>query len=113
VPGNETEQAALGFLHANCSHCHNASRPKRASSRCFDPENDIDFSLRADEASTPGETSTYRTATDVCIEPGHPNESKLIELVSQRGRFNQMPPLASEVVDTAAVALLRRWIEEM
>lgn len=22
VPGNETEQAALGYLHANCSHCH-------------------------------------------------------------------------------------------
>jgi hypothetical protein len=112
VPGNEIEQAALGYLHANCSHCHNASRPKRAGSRCFDPENDLDFSLRADEASSPAETRTYRTATEV-IEPGHPNESKLIELVSRRGRFSQMPPLASDVVDTAAVALLRRWIEEM
>jgi hypothetical protein len=112
VPGNETEQAALGYLHANCSHCHNASRPKRAGSRCFDPEDDIDFMLRAEEGGSASETSTYRTTKDV-IEPGKPSESRLIELVSQRSRFSQMPPLASEVVDPAAVILLRRWIEEM
>jgi hypothetical protein len=112
VPGNETEQAALGYLHANCSHCHNASRPSRTGSRCFDPQNDIDFTLGAEEGTTVAETRTYRTAMDH-IQPGQPNESRLLDLVSQRSRFTQMPPLASEVVDTAAVALLRRWIEEM
>ncbi|MFZ5892787.1 MAG: hypothetical protein ACOY0T_17135 [Myxococcota bacterium] len=113
VPGNETEQAALGYLHANCSHCHNASRPQRGGSRCFDPESDIDFLLRAEEATSVADTNAYRTARGDCIEPGKPNDSKLIDLVGQRSRFRQMPPLASEVVDTAAVALLRRWIEEM
>jgi hypothetical protein len=112
VPGNETEQAALGYLHANCSHCHNASRPSRAGARCFDPENDLDFSLRANEGTAASETSAYRTTTDA-VEPGRPDDSSLIELVSQRSRFKQMPPLATEVVDTTAVALLRRWIEEM
>lgn len=112
VPGNETEQAALGYLHANCSHCHNTARPKQAGSRCFDPENDLDFLLRADDAATVSQTSTYRTTAEV-IEPGNPDDSTLLELVSQRSRFKQMPPLASEVVDDAAVALLRRWIEEM
>ncbi len=112
VPGSETEQAALGYLHANCSHCHNASRPNRPQSRCFDPENDVDFLLRAGEGPTASATSTYRTATDH-IEPGHPGQSRLIDLVSQRSRFGSMPPLASEVVDTAGVTLLRRWIEEM
>jgi hypothetical protein len=113
VPGNDTEQAALGYLHANCSHCHNASRPTRPGSRCFDPENDLDFLLRADEAPSVTETSTYRTATTDVIEPGHPNDSSLLDLVSERSRFTQMPPLASERVDTDAVALLRRWIEGM
>jgi hypothetical protein len=37
----------------------------------------------------------------------------MIDLVNQRGRFSQMPPLASELVDAAGVALLRRWIEAM
>ena len=112
VPGNETEQAALGYLHANCSHCHNASRPKHAGARCFDPENDLDFLLRADDATRVSETSTYRTTAEV-IEAGHPDHSALIDLVSQRSRFKQMPPLASEAVDSTAVTLLRRWIEEM
>lgn len=113
VPGDATEQAALGYLHANCSHCHNASRPERDGARCFDPDSDIDFSLNAGGASSVSATSTYRTAKGVCFEPGAPDESKLIELVGERGRFNQMPPLATEVVDAAAVTLLRRWIEEM
>jgi hypothetical protein len=112
VPGNQTEQAALGYLHANCSHCHNASRPSRTGARCFDPENDLDFLLRADGAATVSETSTYRTTTDV-IERGDPNSSSLLALVSQRSRFKQMPPLATEMVDPVAVDLLRRWIEAM
>jgi hypothetical protein len=37
----------------------------------------------------------------------------MIELVGQRSRFRQMPPLATEVVDSDAVAILRRWIEAM
>ncbi|HVJ19948.1 MAG TPA: hypothetical protein VM686_31255, partial [Polyangiaceae bacterium] len=113
IPGNETEQAALGYLHANCSHCHNASRPSRSGARCFDPESDVDFLLRADEGPLATGTRTYRTATDVCIEPGRPDDSPMIELMSQRSRFRQMPPLASERIDAAAVALLRRWIEAM
>lgn len=113
VPGNETEQAALGYLHANCSHCHNRSRPERRGARCFDPESDIDFSLRADEAVAVSETDTYRTAMGEGIRPGRPDDSRIIELMSRRSRFSQMPPLATETVDTEAVALLRRWIEEM
>lgn len=113
VPGNDLEQAALGYLHANCSHCHNASRPKRSGARCFDPEKNIDFLLRAAEEPNVSATGTYRTAIDDYLEPGHPDDSRIIELMNQRGRFRQMPPLASEVVDTAAVALLRRWIEAM
>jgi hypothetical protein len=113
VPGNETEQAALGYLHANCSHCHNASRPSRAGSRCFDPESDLDFSLRADEGSTAANTRTYRTAIGEYVQPRQPSESRLLELVAQRGRFKRMPPLATELVDGGGVALLTRWIEEM
>lgn len=112
VPGNDVEQAALGYLHANCSHCHNATRPPRAGARCFDPEKDLDFSLRADEGPSVSETSAYRTAKDV-IAPGHPDDSSLLDLVNRRGRFRQMPPLATEQIDQPAVALLRQWIEEM
>jgi hypothetical protein len=113
VPGSDSERAALGYLHANCSHCHNQDRPARSGARCFDPENELDFALSVDALGAPADTATYRSAVDSVVEPGEPGESRLIDLVSRRGFFKQMPPLASERVDDSAVSLLERWIREM
>lgn len=115
VPGNDTERRALGYLHANCGHCHNQDRPARTGKRCFDPENRLDFWLRVDELETVASTSTYRSAIGSAIEPGAPDDSALITRVNRRGDryFVGMPPLGTERVDVANVELLRRWIGEM
>lgn len=113
VPGTDTERAALGYLHANCSHCHNQNRPERSSARCFDPENELDFSLSVNALGAPAETASYRSAIDSVVEPTRPDQSRLFELVSRRGFGRQMPPLATERVDDGAVILLERWIREM
>ncbi len=44
------------------------------------------------------ERATFRTL----IQPGEPSKSRLLELVSHRGRGRQMPPLATEEVDEYA-----------
>jgi hypothetical protein len=113
VPGNDSERQALGYLHANCSHCHNQNRPKRHGARCFDPKKPFDFSLSVAALGSPTETATYRSAIDSVIKPGRPGKSRLIELVSKRGFGAQMPPLATERVDHAAVTLLSQWIQEL
>lgn len=113
VPGSEIESAALGYLHANCSHCHHQNRPERSGARCFDPESELDFSLSVNALGTPQDTATYRSAVGSVVEPGRPEESRLLELVSRRGFFKQMPPLATERVDGTAKILLERWIREM
>ena len=110
VPGNSVERAALGYLHANCSHCHNQARPASGGARCFDPRKDFDFTLSANALDSPQSTPVYRTAMGSAFEPGNPDGSKAIELVSGRGLFKQMPPLATEHVDTEAVANLRAWV---
>jgi hypothetical protein len=114
LPGTLVEGAALGYLHANCSHCHNQSGAAAASGKCLDPNDrldfDLDFSLNSDELTSTSNTATYRTALDRVIEPGKPGDSKLLELVEARGAFEQMPPLATERVDADAVHLLREWI---
>jgi hypothetical protein len=112
LPGTATEQAALGYLHANCSHCHNQARPEHAGARCFDPENELDFRLLLADLTTPAATQTYRTMHRV-VKAGHPAQSRLIDLVSSRGFLKQMPPLASNRVDDQALSVLRRWIEEL
>jgi hypothetical protein len=113
VPGNSTERAALGYIHANCGHCHNQDRPPAEGPRCYDPENDLDFWLRVDRLGAPGATPTYESAIDHVVEPRDPDGSKLLRLVSRRGTDLHMPPLGTERVDDDGVKLLRAWIEGM
>jgi hypothetical protein len=112
LPGHATQQAALGYLHANCGNCHNAERPAASGARCFDPESKLDFKLSVNELGAVEDTGTYRTKGAV-VKAGRPGKSRLIELISDRGAFASMPPLATDEVDHDALALLRRWIEEM
>jgi len=109
VPGTVTERAALGYLHANCGHCHNQKRPEADGARCFDPQNELDFRLSVHSLGSVAETPTRHTLGKA-VKAGKPEESRLIELMSNRGFLAQMPPLATERVDHDAVALLSDFI---
>ena len=111
IPGGPVEVAALGYLHANCSHCHNLTRPEHDGARCFEPKDRYDFTLAVGELDALGATPTYRTVVGDAVKPGDPDGSRLYELVSSRGMFRQMPPLATEKVDSTATANIRAWIE--
>jgi hypothetical protein len=113
VPGNSVEAAALGYLHANCGHCHNQVRPESSGARCFEPRSNDDFTLTVAQLDGVLSTPTYRTVVGQAVKRADPDGSKLYELVSSRGLFRQMPPLATEKVDSAAVANLRAWIEAL
>jgi hypothetical protein len=105
-------RAALGYLHANCGHCHNQQRSPRSGLRCFDPENELDLLLRAGELGAVTQTAAYRTALGQTIKPGDPGGSAVLERMSSRSRFPPgMPPLASERIDDQGLALMRVWIQ--
>jgi uncharacterized membrane protein len=110
VPGDAATRLALGYLHANCGHCHNQDRPAAAASRCYDPDNQLDYWLSARSLATADATPAYRTAKGFAFEPGAPDDSRMLELMSQRGFLRQMPPLGTERVDARGVALIREWI---
>jgi uncharacterized repeat protein (TIGR03806 family) len=102
--GQPVEDRARAWIDANCSHCH---RPGTS--------NPMD--LRG---------TTPLAATDTCevsprfgdlgvrgarvLVPGDPDRSVLFLRASRRGS-GQMPPLATERLDDAAVDIVRRWIE--
>lgn len=109
------ERAALGYLHGNCSNCHNARGPLAS----------LDFSLEvriAGGAATPAAlaSAVERTARFqpsgaapmARLAPGHPEASLLLQRMSRRDPIFAMPPLGSHVVDRQAVALVERWIRE-
>jgi uncharacterized membrane protein len=110
LPGSDTDQRALGYLHANCGHCHNQDRPAAASSRCYDPENELDFWLRTERLSSVTDTPTYRSGRGAAFEPGAPNSSRMLELMEGRGFLRQMPPLGTEAVDDHGLRAVRTWI---
>jgi len=115
IPGSDLDRAALGYLHANCGHCHNSQRPPRgAGPRCYDPERSLDFWLpSASDANDVRELPAYTSSVPRFVTPGRPDESRLITLVSRRGFRLHMPPLASREVDTEGVRLLGEWIASL
>jgi hypothetical protein len=98
LPGSELDQQALGYLHANCSHCHNSDRPERKGARCYDPQRSFDFALRLDSLESVEQTPGFKTVSQV--------GSGVLHVLENR----YMPPIAVERVDQAAVELLGRWI---
>lgn len=115
VAASAIERAALGYLHGNCGHCHNEQGPL----------GNVGLFLRQTTATTiqPAIASTFNyplkkplpgQAADAMlrIDPQHPDRSALIQRMASRFAALQMPPLGTELVDSEAVDLIRRWIAQ-
>jgi hypothetical protein len=101
LPGDADAQAALGYLHANCGHCHNSAPPARS---CMDPDVH-DLWLQIDDLS-----SVEATATFAAIDA---EGDTLVRRMSRRSWPGRMPPLGSQIVDDDAIDLLERWIARL
>lgn len=116
-PGTQTEQDALGYLHANCGNCHNDSKDGI-------PHTDLNLWVNIGFA-TPQDTPTWKTAVNIPsqlfktqhvdsrIEPGSPQHSSLYYRMSKRGNNAQMPPIASKRPDEEGLQIIHQWIEEL
>lgn len=114
-PGDAVTAAALGYLHANCAHCHNPSGTSW-------PDTQMDLRLETTDTA-PERTAAYRTtvgkhlqyfrhpALTARVIPGDPAASALLYRMQVRADKISMPPLATELIDPAGVESVRRWIE--
>lgn len=105
---------AVGWLHANCGHCHNINGASW-------PDTDMTLRWRYAEGALESSllyTSTVGVATKsykkdgitTRIEPGVPDESGVLHRMELRVDGGSMPPLATEIVDDAGISLVRAWI---
>jgi hypothetical protein len=112
---SDTERAALGYLHANCGHCHNRSdsavpvrlalaQEARGDRLDADAvrESALAFALRAPR--TEGVPRARR------VVPGDPGASVLAQRMRSRHPQVQMPPIGTQLVDDQGRALVERWI---
>jgi len=96
---------ARSYLHANCAYCHRPSGPTS-----------VDIDLRAgtllentNACNVAPSAGDLGIANALLIAPGEPARSVLPARAAVRDS-NAMPPLASNLVDSAGVALLESWI---
>jgi hypothetical protein len=126
-PGDELTAAALGYLHANCGHCHNS----RGTAW---PDTQMVLRLGVDELGSAGDaasgapsplperTELYQSVVGQAVQyfrdedfpvravPGAPQQSALIGRMGVRGPRAQMPPLGTEMLDAAGLDLVMGWI---
>jgi hypothetical protein len=117
LPGDEPTRRGLGYLHANCAHCHNQHRPlqRPGDPRCFDPRREIDLSLRTDQLARIEDTPVFRSCVDGALVPGDAEGSALFRRA--RGDLEafqaRMPPLANDVPDPSVLPVLRAFIDAL
>ncbi len=122
IPGTQQEQELLGYLHANCGHCHqdSASASARTALRLWLPLGPLA------QANGIEDTPFYQTTvnknvsqsdisppnTTIHVVPGAPQDSALFLRISgaNRGTTYKMPPLGTEDADPTFVTLLESWI---
>jgi hypothetical protein len=89
-------EPALGYLHANCGHCHNDSGPLA----------EVGLSL-AQRAGDP-HASAARTAHTATAR-----RDDLVRRIRSTNPYVRMPPLGVSIVDNDGVALVEQWLSRL
>ncbi|HSA88567.1 MAG TPA: hypothetical protein VLF42_01570 [Burkholderiales bacterium] len=84
---------ALGYLHANCGHCHNDSGPLA----------EVGLAL-AQRAGAPLESAARAARTALA------RSDDLLRRIRSTSPHVRMPPLGVSVVDAEGVALVEQWL---
>jgi hypothetical protein len=123
--GTGAAVAPLGWLHANCGvSCHNgnsnstgygASQRLRLDPTLLDGRPSNDFESLTSTVNVMSDTPAWAGQTR--IVPGQPDQSLMVQLISHRGtdnpEHNQMPPIATLMVDQADTQSVVDWIAKM
>jgi hypothetical protein len=109
--------AALGYLHANCGHCHNehgtAWPDTQMVLRSVVADSGLDVSAVTRSLLNVPLEYWRGGAITVRVSPGQPDQSAIVARMSTRGTDDQMPPLATEVVDSTGLQTVRQWISDL
>lgn len=110
-------RAALGYLSANCAHCHNREssiaslgldlqyRLERGTDTCVPP-------AVATTVGKPGHwlVPAVPEGTSQLVHAGRPDLSAVIYRMNSRRPSSQMPPIGTVLVDHDAAALMAAWV---
>ncbi len=107
-PKQDINARARSYLHANCAQCHIEAGGGNA-------QIDLEFTTKLDKMrllDVKPVHDTYGLPDARLVAPGHPERSVLLRRIRHRDA-GHMPPLATAVVDRAAVQMMCDWIKQL
>lgn len=118
LPGTATDQAMLGYVHANCGHCHNPT------SDVFQDLVDLDLRMRVGALGSVAETPLYLSTVDVAVTvtvdgathrvtPHDPADSVVYTRFITTNAAFHMPKLGTETTDPDGQAIIETWINAL
>ncbi len=127
VPGNATESAAIGYLHANCGHCHNPDTPvynqtqmvlRYDISQTTVATTNVVVTAVGQDLSSAAYYSNPAHASEKRITPGNHMLSAIWVRMNARGNNDQMPPqpfteLTDGAATTGGLAKVTAWIDSL
>jgi hypothetical protein len=119
IPGDSSTRAALGYLTANCGHCHNEESslatvrmPLRMPAYPSDAH--VDATVKTLLAhTTKWDLPHAAPGTTRAVAAGAPGLSALFVRMQSRRPSSQMPPLGTVVPDREALKLVAGWIQSL
>jgi hypothetical protein len=123
--GTGVAAPAMAWLHSNCGvSCHNdnpnstgyaASMRLRLDPMLLDGRSSVDFGARTTTMNISANNPMWNG--QIRIVPGDPSHSLLVKLITNRGTnnpvANQMPPIASFIIDAVDTQKVISWIGKM
>ncbi|RYZ64820.1 MAG: hypothetical protein EOP09_15320, partial [Proteobacteria bacterium] len=106
-PTIDAGDSARAYLHANCAFCH---RPGGTGGGNLDMRYETELK-NTGLCNSPG-SGNLGIADAKILFPGSPEKSILYQRISRRGA-QQMPPLASNLVDEKAQGIVKTWIQNL
>lgn len=104
IAGSPRQRAALGYLHANCGHCHRDEGAVASVGLVLAQPTALDTVI--------AKPSKFM-APHARVAPGDADHSVVVARMRSRNPIEQMPPLGTQLVDETAVQLIATWIDEL
>jgi len=115
IPANsEVERKALGYMHGNCSHCHNQDHPMGGLGMHL--KSKTTFLNRSEHdaiKSTVGVPTRGFFQADYRVEAGNSVESALYMRLNSNQRGIQMAPIGKSKIDHKGLKIFKEWIESL
>ncbi|MDX1498722.1 MAG: hypothetical protein R3176_02420 [Woeseiaceae bacterium] len=109
-----TSRAALGYLHGNCGHCHNATGSLADIGLVLLQDVGAPDAVDRVVGTTVGQPADSSIeGLPVRIVAGRPEQSQLLARMLSRNPNHRMPPLGTRLPDAEAVQLIEEWIQQM